>query len=399
MRKSLKNKEEQVRELAGVNRKAAQLRQLESERRRVGEALRQSETMFRKITEKSIVGVYLIQDYVFRYVNPKMAEFCGYEVSELVDTRGPKDVVWHEDWPLVKENLRKRISGEMEAINYRFRGIKPTGEIVHMEVYGSRTDYQGKPAVIGTILDISDRVKAEERLAQSENELRHLSAQLLRAQEDERKRLAQELHDGIGQSVSAIKFMIETCMKQIRENPESDITAQLKMLLPMAQNTVEEVQRIAVDLRPFIIDDLGLVATLRWFLRQFQNMYSDIRLDNRIGLEEQEIPESLKIVIFRIAQEALNNVARHSRAKRVHVALRKRKDRIELLIRDNGVGIAGDSTASSPSCGKGFGFSSMKERTEFSGGIFSLETGPGLGISIRASWPHIPVPSQRGRIG
>src|SRR5271169_3256509 len=109
VRRSPKNKEEQVPDLTGVNRNAVQLRQLESERRRVAEALRQSETMFRKITEKSIVGVYLIQDDVFRYVNPKMAEICGYEVSELVDTRGPKDVVWPEDWPLVQENLRKRI--------------------------------------------------------------------------------------------------------------------------------------------------------------------------------------------------------------------------------------------------------------------------------------------------
>jgi PAS domain S-box-containing protein len=380
-------KEELIRELTRVKREAAQLKQLESERRRVSEALRQSETMFRKITEKSIVGVYLIQDDLFRYVNPKMAEIFGYEVFGLVDKRGPKDVVLGEDWPLVEENLRKRISGETEAINYRFRGLKPTGEMIHIEVYGSRTDYQSRPAVIGTILDITDRVKAEERLAQSENALRHLSAQLLRAQEDERKRLAQELHDGIGQSISAIKFMIETCMKQIRENPDAEITGRLEMLLPMAQSTVEEVQRIAVDLRPFIIDDLGLVATLRWFLRQFQNTYSGIRLDNRIGLEEQEIPESLKIVIFRITQEALNNVARHSRAKRVHVALRRRKDLIELLIKDNGVGIEEDGNASTVNCGKGFGLSSMKERTEFSGGMFRIDTGSGVGTSIRASWP------------
>ncbi len=387
MKSSRQTKEELVRELARVKCEAAKLKQLESERRRVSEALRQSETMFRKITEKSIVGVYLIQDDLFRYVNPKMAEIFGHEVSGLVDKRGPKDVVLGEDWPLVEENLRKRISGEMEAINYRFRGLKPTGEMIHIEVYGSRTDYQGRPAVIGTILDITARVKAEERLAQSENALRHLSAQLLRAQEDERKRLAQELHDGIGQSVSAIKFMIETCMKQIRENPDAEITGRLEMLLPMAQSTVEEVQRIAVDLRPFIIDDLGLVATLRWFLRQFQNTYSNVRLDNRIGLEEHEIPESLKIVIFRITQEALNNVARHSRAKRVHVGLRKRKDRLELLIKDNGEGIEENATAPAPSCGKGFGLSSMKERTEFSGGTFRLETGPGVGTSIRASWP------------
>jgi PAS domain S-box-containing protein len=343
--------------------------------------------MFRKITEKSIVGVYLIQDDLFRYVNPKMAGIFGYQVYELVDKRGPEDVVWPEDWPVVKENLRKRIAGEMESINYRFRGIGPTGEIVHIEVYGSRMDYRLRPAVIGTLIDITDRVKAQERLAQSENALRHLSAQLLRAQEDERKRLAQELHDGIGQSISAMRFMIETCMKQIRENPESDVTGRLEMLLPMAQSTVEEVQRIAVDLRPFIIDDLGLIATLRWFLRQFQSTYSNIRMDNRIGLQEGEIPESLKIVIFRIAQEALNNVAKHSKAKRVHVALRKRRDSIELLIKDNGIGMEGNSSVSPSNLAKGFGLSSMKERAEFSGGTFGWDSGPRAGTSIRASWP------------
>jgi PAS domain S-box-containing protein len=387
VRSRQKTKEELVAELARVKREVARLKKLESERRRVSEALHESETMFRKITEKSIVGVYLIQDDLFRYVNPKMAEICGYEVSELVDKRGPEHVVWVEDWPMVKENLRKRIAGEMESINYRFRGIRPTGEIIHMEVYGSRTDYQGRPAVIGTILDITERVKAVERLAQSENALRHLSAQLLRAQEDERKRLAQELHDGIGQSISAMKFMIETCMKQIRENRDSEITGRLEMLLPMAQSTVEEVQRIAVDLRPFIIDDLGLIATLRWFMRQFQSTYSNIRMDNRIGLEEEEIPESLKIVIFRITQEALNNVAKHSGAKRVHVALRKRRDSLELLIKDDGVGIESNSSVSPSNLAKGFGLSSMKERAEFSGGKFGWDSGPSAGTSIRASWP------------
>ncbi len=96
----------------------------------------------------------------------------------------------------------------------------------------------------------------------------------------------------------------------------------------MVQSTVEEVQRIAVDLRPFIIDDLGLVATLRWFLRQFQNTYSSIRIDSRIGLEEHEIPETLKIVIFRITQEALNNAARHSKARRSMFPLENERSRL-----------------------------------------------------------------------
>jgi len=159
-----KTKEELIRELNQVKRKAAQLKQLESERRRVAEALHESETMFRKITERSVVGVYLIQDDVFRYVNPNMAAIFGYKVEELVDHRGPEDLVLDEDWPEVGENIRKRISGEMEAINYRFRGKKSTGEMIHIEVYGSRADYQGRPAVIGTILDITDRVESQHNI-------------------------------------------------------------------------------------------------------------------------------------------------------------------------------------------------------------------------------------------
>jgi signal transduction histidine kinase len=231
------------------------------------------------------------------------------------------------------------------------------------------------------------RKQAEESLAQSENELRYLSTQLLRAQEDERKRLAQELHDGIGQSISAIKFKLENCMKQIREAPNSGATEGLEMLLPMVQSTVEEIQRIAVDLRPSIIDDLGLVATLRWFLRQFKNTYSDIQLDNRIGLEEEEIPDFLKIVIFRITQEALNNVARHSKANRVLVSLRKRQNSVELLIKDNGKGVKIADSPSRSNLSTGFGLSSMKERAELSGGTFRLDSGPRMGTSIRASWP------------
>jgi len=159
------------------------------------------------------------------------------------------------------------------------------------------------------------------------------------------------------------------------------------MFVPMIQGTVEEVQRIAMDLRPFILDDLGLIATLGWFLRQFQNTYINMRLEGRIALREDQIPEALKIVIFRITQEALNNVARHSRAEQVRIALEKRKDRIELLIKDNGVGINGDSLSLFSSCGRGFGLAGMKERTELSGGTFHLDTGPRLGTSIRASWP------------
>ncbi|MBI5749612.1 MAG: PAS domain S-box protein [Nitrospinae bacterium] len=134
------------------------------ERRHAEEALRESENKFRDLSEKSIVGVYLIQDGVFKYANPRLAEIFGYAVEELIDKKGPKDLVLPEDWHIVEENLRKRISGEVESIHYDFKGITKNKETIYVEVYGSKTVYRGRPAVIGTLLGITERKKFEEQL-------------------------------------------------------------------------------------------------------------------------------------------------------------------------------------------------------------------------------------------
>lgn len=134
--------------------------------RRTEEALKESEVKFRDLTEKSLVGIYLIQDGVFKYVNPKLAEILGYAVKELIEKKGPKDLALPEDWPIIEENIRKRISGEIESTNYQFRCITKNKEVIYVEVYGSRTMYEGRPAVIGTLLDITERKLAEEVIQQ-----------------------------------------------------------------------------------------------------------------------------------------------------------------------------------------------------------------------------------------
>lgn len=147
-----------------------------AERRQTRQALRESENKFRDLAEKSLVGIYLIQNDVFVYVNPKLAEIFGYTIDSLTaaKVKTPKDLVFPEDWPLVRENIRKRIAGETESIHFEFRGITNTREIINVEVYGSRTIYQGRPALIGTLLDITGRKKAHERLEQTERKYRSI---------------------------------------------------------------------------------------------------------------------------------------------------------------------------------------------------------------------------------
>ncbi|MFQ6109658.1 MAG: PAS domain S-box protein, partial [Candidatus Aminicenantales bacterium] len=143
-----------------------------TERRRQEQRLQEAEKKFRDLTEKSLVGVYLIQDYVFKYVNPRLAEIFGYTVDELIGKMGPKELTFPEDWPIVEENFRRRLEGEAASINYEFRGMRKDKSLIFVEVYGSRTDYMGKPAVIGTLMDITERKRMEEYLRESEERYR-----------------------------------------------------------------------------------------------------------------------------------------------------------------------------------------------------------------------------------
>ena len=139
-----------------------------TERKRIQDALQESENKFRRLTEKSLVGIYLIQDGIFKYVNPRLAEIFGYSVEEIVDKKGPKDLTHPEDLPVVEENIRKRISGEVESVYYAVRGLTKDKKIIYFEVYGTRIDYHNEPAIIGTLLDITERKKVQEALEKNE---------------------------------------------------------------------------------------------------------------------------------------------------------------------------------------------------------------------------------------
>jgi signal transduction histidine kinase len=161
----------------------------------------------------------------------------------------------------------------------------------------------------------------------------------------------------------------------------------LKSIISMIQEAVGEVRRIEKTLRPPLLDNLGILPTINWFCREFQSVFENIRIEPDIAVSENDVPESLKIVIFRILQEALNNISKHSRADLVRLRLARTDNRIELLIADNGQGFALENVSSLAGSARGLGLASMKERAALSGGTCSIESAKGQGTTVRATWP------------
>lgn len=235
--------------------------------------------------------------------------------------------------------------------------------------------------------EIVERRRIEEELRHSENEMRLLSAQVLTAQEMERKRIASELHDGIGQSLSAIKFYMENARGRWTSESRDQDVALITSIIPKIQTAIDEVRRISMDLRPSTLDDLGIIPTIAWFCREFRSIYGHIRLDAHIDIAENDVSVPLKTVIFRIMQEALNNIVKHAQAEYARIHLRKADSVIELLVHDDGIGFDLKSLVQSKESDKGFGITGMRERAEFSGGTFFIMSKNNTGTLIRASWP------------
>jgi signal transduction histidine kinase len=229
----------------------------------------------------------------------------------------------------------------------------------------------------------------EEALRSSVTDLKLLSSRLLVLQEDEKKFIASELHESVSQTLSALKFRFEHLLSQGQVgNEEMSADIQHKVL-PTLQGAIDDVRNIYMDLRPTLLDDLGLTATLNWLSVEFRKKYPHIHVVSDIAVDENDIPEHLKIVIFRVVQEALNNVARHSQAHVARYSLSRDNDTLDLVLKDDGIGFDMKEIMPENIPRKGTGLSSMRARVEQTMGHFRIETGKGAGVLIHASWPLV----------
>ncbi|WP_161602116.1 PAS domain-containing sensor histidine kinase [Tautonia marina] len=345
-----------------------------TDRRQAEDALRTSEERFRMVVESAPEGIFIQTQSKFAYVNSAAVKLFG--AGEANEMLGQDVIRWFH--PSEHESIRERIAlinqnrqtgGRIERII-----LRPDGRQIETEISAIPIEYSRETGALVFIRDISDRKQAEYQLTESSNRLRELTRRLLSLQEAERRNLARELHDQIGQGLTAIKMNLQTA--QMR--PEV-LTPRLNDAKALLDQTLDQVRSLSLDLRPSLLDDLGLVPALNWYLERFSE---------RTGIQAQLHSESQGLAVsplvattcFRTAQEALTNVARHARASRVTVRLNCQTDQFDLFIRDDGVGFDPDQAT-------GLGLIGMRERVEDAGGVLQIQSKPHAGTEIRLSFP------------
>lgn len=346
------------------------------------------ETVINSIDEA--ISIIDIKDYSIIGVNRKFLkdleldekDVLGRPCYEITHRKGhpclpPDDLCPIND---AKETGRHTV---VEHIHYRGDGSK-----IFVEVSASPIkDRKGRVIqVVHIARDITERKRAEEELRRSHEELRNLSAYLQQIREDERAKIAREIHDELGQALTAIKMDMSYLFKKY--NDHGSVSEKAESIFGVIDSTIQAIKRISTELRPGILDDLGLISAIEWQVKEFEKR-CNIKCHLRIEQEDINIDKESSIAIFRLLQEGLTNIARHAAATEVLINLYESKNALCLVIDDNGKGIS-EGDIRNP---KSFGLIGMRERVHFLGGDFFIMGNPGKGTRI-----EIRIPFERGVI-
>jgi signal transduction histidine kinase len=216
-----------------------------------------------------------------------------------------------------------------------------------------------------------------------------LQTLLVGCQETERRRIAADLHDSIGSSLSTARLKLDDAVRRIREQAPHAPLALLTEITSDIARTMEEVRRIAMDLRPSILDDLGIIATIGWLTRELAATHARVRVAKQIDVRETDVPQTLRTTIFRILQEALNNAIKHSGAGQILVRLHQDAEELRLVVEDDGKGFDLAEVRARASISACFGIANMHQRAASTGGSLAIRTSPGAGTTVCTAWPRV----------
>jgi len=319
-------------------------------------------------------------------INREAERSYGWSRDELIG-KSIKNLLLPDRYQFAWE-LRQQCLNGHEVRNWEGYRVDKFGRVFPTLVTAfPLMDENGRIEFVTTITkDISIIKNLELELRDSQRRLKEFSRKSIEALEADRKAVSRELHDSIGGNLAAIKFALESIVKKIAEKPDAATTSLEKTISHLAE-TIKECKRISASLRPEIIDDRGLLPTIDWHTRQFSQHYNKIKIIQQLDVDEREVPELLKIVIYRVIQEALNNAAMHSKADTIYIRLKKSGNYFEAEVEDNGRGFDFKEVSNCSDRSSGFGLKSMRERVEIIGGSFSVHSLMGAGTRVRIAVP------------
>ena len=348
------------------------------ERKRAEAALRESEERYRELFENAKDAIY-VHDVKGTYtsVNRAAELLSGYAREEILG-RNFADFIAPEHLGEVREKLCRKLAKKGET-TYEVEVITKDGHKVPVEV-SSRSIYENgeRVGVQGTARDITGRKQAQEALQM-------FSRQLIEAQEEERRRIALELHDQIGQVLTVVKMNL-TSVQRVCPAPEA--ARYIKDNTDLVDEALRLVRDLSFDLRPLLLDDLGLVTALRWYVERYAER-TGVGADFHVELpsNDDRFSRDVETACFRIVQEALTNIGRHARAKQVSIQLTGDKCDLFLSIKDDGIGFDLNLLRTRPPRAATLGLLGMQERARAAGGTIEIDSALSKGTEIRLRFP------------
>ena len=355
-------------------------------RKKAERALRESEEHYRLLFEHSFAGVVrMTADGVGTECNEALARMLGCnsreELIEADDELFYFDL--NERQQLINELLEHGSLRNRELLMRRLDG-SPVWTLLNGSVF--RSNEQGQPMLEGVVLDISERKLTEKKLEELYNQSRTLLAKLETVREEERIRIAREIHDNLGQILTGLKLDFSWLDKRLAKTTDENLLRKtepkLKEIAALLEEAIQTVRTIATELRPGVLDTLGLRAAINWQAKEFERR-NQVTCLIKLDREPENLPEERATAIFRIFQEILTNITRHAKASRVKIEMIESNDDLLLTVADNGVGIT-EAQRLDP---KSLGLLGMRERAEMFGGTVTIKGKSRQGTTVRVKIP------------
>jgi signal transduction histidine kinase len=303
----------------------------------------------------------------------------------VIGRTSPDLGLWSD--PAQRRRLVAAVRRDGMVRDYEFAGQLRDGRIQTTSISAEVIQVGGEACLLAVATDITERKDAEEKARRSRAELRALAARLLLVREEERTRIAREIHDELGQALTGLK--LDLAWLQPRIDDRGELSEWVRSIIQRVDSTMESVRRIATDLRPSILDHLGLVAAIEWQAQEFERR-TGVTASVRTNTPDVAVDEVRATAVFRMLQETLTNVARHARATRVDIELTVGNLDLALDVRDNGRGITPAEIAG----GRSLGLVGLRERAIACGGLVSIRGTPGQGthVAVRVPLPGHSLP-------